>query len=170
MKHLEFLDYDEVHAMLDVAGTCNYRDYLIIKTMWETGMRSSEVLAVTPAAIEKKNGIITITNAKVGKERRVLLKKESVDELLSYAAQNDVENDAKLFPFKRRQLYNIIKKYGILADIGPDVHPHTLRHSFAVNLAQHHTDTRRVQMLLGHWTLLQFEESDLRQIYDAVPF
>jgi site-specific recombinase XerD len=170
MKHLEFLECEEVHAMLDVAGICNYRDYLIVKTIWETGMRASEVLGVTPTDIEPKNGIITIANAKGGKERRVLLKKESVDELFSYTAQNDIENDAKLFPFKRRQLYNIVKKYGILANIGPGVHPHTLRHSFAVNLALHHIDTRRVQMLLGHWTLLQFEESGLRQIYDAVPF
>jgi integrase len=38
-------------------------------------MRASEALAVTPAGIEQKNGIITITSAKGGKERRVLLKK-----------------------------------------------------------------------------------------------
>ncbi len=177
MKHLaDYLEPEQVHAMLDVATRCNYRDYLIVRTMWETGMRASEVLAVTPTDIEQKNGIITITNAKGGKERRVILKKETVDELVSYVAHNSIENDAQLFPLKRRQLYNIVKKYGTLANIGPDVHPHTLRHSFAINLVRHNTDIRRVQMLLGHSSLnvtsvyLQFKESDLRQIYDAVPF
>jgi len=177
MKHLaDYLEPEQVHAMLDVASTCNYRDYLIVRTMWETGMRASEVLAVTPSDIEQKNGIITITNAKGGKERRVILKKETVNELVSYVAQNNIENDVKLFSLKRRQLYNIVKKYGSLAGVSPDVHPHTLRHSFAINLVRHNTDIRRVQMLLGHSTLdvtsvyLQFKESDLRQIYDTVPF
>jgi site-specific recombinase XerD len=79
-----------------------------------------------------------------------------------------------LFPLKRRQLYNIIRKYGALA--GVTVHPHTLRHSFAINLVRHNTDIRRVQMLLGHSSLnvtsvyLQFKESELKVAYDAVPF
>ncbi len=177
MKHLsDYLEPEQVHAMLDAARTCSERDYPIIRTMWETGMRASELLALTPSDIEKKNDIITITNGKGGKERRVLLKKETVEELFSYVAQNNIENDAKLFPLKRRQLYNVVKKYGSLAGVSPDVHPHTLRHSFAINLVRHNTDIRRVQMLLGHSTLnvtsvyLQFKESDLRQIYDAVPF
>jgi site-specific recombinase XerD len=56
------------------------------------------------------------------------------------------------------------------------VHPHTPRHSFAINLVRHNTDIRRVQMLLSHSSLnvtsvyLQFKESDLKAVYDAVPF
>ena len=175
MKHLsDYLEPEQVHAMLDAARVSGPRDYLIIKTLWETGMRASELLALTPSDIEQKHEVITITNGKGGKERRVLVKSETVKELFSYASQKGLENDAKLFPLKRRQLYNIIKKYGALA--GVTVHPHTLRHSFAINLVRHNTDIRRVQMLLGHSSLnvtsvyLQFKESDLRQIYDAVPF
>jgi integrase/recombinase XerD len=175
MKHLsDYLEPEQVHAMLDAARVSGPRDYLIIKTLWETGMRASELLALTPSDIEQKHEVITITNGKGGKERRVLVKSETVKELFSYASQKGLGNDAKLFPLKRRQLYNIIKKYGALA--GVTVHPHTLRHSFAINLVRHNTDIRRVQMLLGHSSLnvtsvyLQFKESDLRQIYDAVPF
>jgi integrase/recombinase XerD len=150
------------------------RDYLIIKTLWETGMRASELLALTPSDIEQKHEVITITNGKGGKERRVLVKSETVAELFSYASLKGLGNGAKLFPLKRRQLYNIIRKYGALA--GVTVHPHTLRHSFAINLVRHNTDIRRVQMLLGHSSLnvtsvyLQFKESDLKAVYDAVPF
>ena len=65
---------------------------------------------------------------------------------------------ACIFPISQQWTPQRVKRHGKpLADL-------------AVNLARHHTDTRRVQMLLGHWTLLQFEESDLRKIYDAVPF
>jgi integrase/recombinase XerD len=175
MKHLsDYLEPEQVHAMLDAARVNSQRDYLIIKTLWETGMRASELLALTPSDIEQKHEVITITNGKGGKERRVLVKSETVKELFSYASQKGIGNGAKLFPLKRRQLYNIIRKYGALA--GVTVHPHTLRHSFAINLVRHNTDIRRVQMLLGHSSLnvtsvyLQFKESDLKAVYDAVPF
>ena len=175
MKHLsDYLEPEQVHAMLDAARVSGPRDYLIIKTLWETGMRASELLALTPSDIEQKHEVITITNGKGGKERRVLVKSETVMELFSYASQKGLGNGAKLFPLKRRQLYNIIRKYGAL--VGVTVHPHTLRHSFAINLVRHNTDIRRVQMLLGHSSLnvtsvyLQFKESDLKAVYDAVPF
>jgi integrase/recombinase XerD len=175
MKHLsDYLEPEQVHAMLDAAKMSSQRDYLIIKTLWETGMRVSELLALTPSDIERKHEVITITNGKGGKERRVLVKSETIEELFSYAAQNSIENEAKLFPLKRRQLYNIIRKYGALT--GETVHPHTLRHSFAINLVRHNTDIRRVQMLLGHSSLnvtsvyLQFNDKDLQDVYARVPF
>ena len=175
MKHpSDYLEPEQVHAMLDAAQVASQRDYLIIKTLWETGMRASELLALTPTDIEQKHEAITVTNGKGGKERRVLVKAETIEGLFSYASQKGLGNGAKLFHLKRRQLYNIIRKYGALA--GVTVHPHTLRHSFAINLVRHNTDIRRVQMLLGHSSLnvtsvyLQFKESDLRAVYDAVPF
>jgi len=137
-------------------------------------MRASELLALTPADVDAKNNVITITNGKGGKERRVLAKSETVEALFSYATQNGIENSAKLFPVKRRQLYNIVQKYG--ATVGVEVHPHTLRHSFAINLVRHNTDIRRVQMLLGHSSLnvtsvyLQFNDKDLQDVYANVPF
>jgi integrase/recombinase XerD len=88
MKHLsDYLEPEQVHAMLDAARVSSQRDYLIIKTMWETGMRASELLALTPADIERKEEVITITNGKGGKERRVLVKSETVKELFSHASQ-----------------------------------------------------------------------------------
>ena len=175
MKHLsDYLEPEQVHAMLDAAQMSSQRDYLIIKTMWETGMRASDLVALTPADIERKHEVITITNGKGGKERRVLVKSETVKELFSYASKKGLGNEAKLFPLKRRQLYNIIQKYGALA--GVTVHPHTLRHSFAINLVRHNTDIRRVQMLLGHSSLnvtsvyLQFNDKDLQDVYARVPF
>ena len=65
MKHLsDYLEPEQVHAMLDAARVSGPRDYLIIKTLWETGMRASELLALTPADIEKEREVITITNGK----------------------------------------------------------------------------------------------------------
>ena len=111
-------------------------------------MRASELFALTPGDIEQKREVITITNGKGGKERRVLVKSETVKELFSYVSQKGFRKRGQTLPSEGPQLYNIIRKYGTLA--GVTVHPHTLRHSFAINVVRHITDIRRVQLLLGH--------------------
>ena len=80
-----------------------------------------------------------------------------------------------LFNLKRRQLYNICKKYGELVGINK-VHPHLFRHSYAINLIRQGCDVRRLQMLLGHAGIqttsvyLRFNDEDIKQIYDQAVF
>jgi len=129
---------------------------------------------MTPSDIEEANRVINVVIAKGGKQRRVLVDGETVDRLTAYSTEHAITSDRPIFSLSTRHVRRIINRYGLL--IGKGIHPHTLRHSFAINLVRNGMDIRRVQLLLGHANLnttqvyLQFRDSDIREAYDAVAF
>lgn len=61
--------------------------------------------------------------------------------------ESDKEKSLRLTP---RSVQRIVKYYAAKAGIVKDVHPHTLRHSFATDLLMNGADIRSVQAMLGH--------------------
>lgn len=170
----DYLEKEQVDEILRAAETSSTRDYLLLRFMWRTGVRVSEVINVTPKDIEFKNGVVNIRKAKGGRQRRVPLDEDTLKMLSDYVVALNTPEDQPVFPIKRNRVFNIVKKYGNM--IGVNIHPHTLRHSFAINLVRGGTDLRRVQLMLGHTSLsitqvyLQFNDNDLREAYEKVAF
>jgi site-specific recombinase XerD len=177
MKDLsDYCDRDKVCEILNYANTASRRDYLILKVLWESSMRVSELAALRPRDLEPQNHAIVIRNGKGSKSRRVYVdyKTGAMNTLCKYISAMKIPEEMPIFGVKTNQIRNIVKKYGNMADV--DIHPHSFRHSFAINMVRQGTDLRRVQQLLGHANLnttqvyLQFKDEDLRAIYNAVEF
>ncbi|MGB8312337.1 MAG: tyrosine-type recombinase/integrase [Halobacteriota archaeon] len=160
--------------MLDYAQVCSSRDYLMLRILWRTSIRVSELLSIRPQDLEPHNQVISITKAKGNKQRRVMLDPETLDHLSEYILRHIIPEFRPVFALSSVQVWNIVKKYGRMINV--DIHPHTLRHSFAIHLVRSGLDLRRVQQLLGHSNLnttqvyLQFNDQDLQEGYNKIEF
>ena len=152
----KFITYDELNILLENAE--NYRDKLIIKFLFYTGVRVSELIKIKKNDIIFEEGFVKVYG-KGGKERIVPIPKGLLNELKDYINKINTEN---IFPLSSRQVERIIKNIAKKAGINKKVTPHVLRHSLATTLLSKGVDIRYIQEILGHSSL------NITQIYTHV--
>ena len=152
----KFITYDELNKLLENAE--NYRDKLVIKFLFYTGVRVSELIKIKKNDIIFEEGFVKVYG-KGGKERIVPIPKELLNELKNYINKINTEN---IFPLSSRQVERIIKNIAKNAGISKKVTPHVLRHSLATTLLSKGVDIRYIQEILGHSSL------NITQIYTHV--
>ncbi len=169
-----YLEKPQVDVMLDAAASCNTRDYLLIRILWRTGIRVNELLHIRPVDLEYHTDMVRILKAKGSKQRRVPLDALTLAQLQTYIDTNAIPGEAPIFPISQQWVRKLLNRYSKLID--KDIHPHTFRHSFAINSVRHGVDLRRLQQVLGHTNInttaiyLQFNDQDLQDVYAGVPF
>jgi integrase/recombinase XerD len=174
MDITHYLEPEQVNAMLEHAKTCSVRDYIILRLLWRSGMRVSELLTLTPSDLEPYNQVLNITKAKGKKQRRVVVDPPMFAMLSTYIAETRTPEERPIFGLSSVHIWRLCQKYGKM--IGVDVHPHMFRHSYAIHLIRNGVDLRRLQQLLGHSNIqtttvyLQFRDQDLREVYNKVEF
>jgi len=165
----KFITEEEVLTILSKAKKHRYRNYVLILILWRTGMRVSEALKLQKKDIAEDS--IMVRQGKGKKDRMIPIQKD-VSNLLGLYMDRMKPKD-KLFTITTRQVRYILKKY---EPDGLDVHPHTLRHSFAVHCLKNGLNLRSLQKILGHTNLnttqiyLDVIGDDIKKDFEMVVF
>jgi integrase/recombinase XerD len=143
----------EVAAFFGHIGILKHRAALML--CYGCGLRSSEAVAVKISDIDSSRMLVRVEQGKGGKDRYSVLSARLLALLREYwKLQRPVE---WLFPgtkagthLQPRTIQEVCRDAARLAGITKRVTPHTLRHSFATHLLENGTETRAIQVLLGH--------------------
>lgn len=173
-RSVDFLRPEEVERFLEGFGgktVRDLRDRAIAYTLYSTGLRISELVALNIEDVDLEQGEFMV-RGKGDKPRPVFLN-SSAKVCIKHYLKERKDDYSPLFvrdrtPFKklgecetkqekndvmRLSAYSIqemIRKNALIAGIKKKVTPHTLRHSFATTLLNEGADLRAVQEMLGH--------------------
>jgi len=136
------------------------RDKALILSMYSAGLRISEVASFSLNNMEKDLWSARIIG-KGNKERHVFFSEEAREALIAYlgARQHRIKAERptdRVFVSLKGAAISvpgvrwIISKYAERSGLEKNIHPHSLRHSFATHLVNSGCDVRVVQELLGH--------------------
>lgn len=163
----ELLTYDEIMELLRIEISpkeeLNKRNYLIVRVLFATGVRVSELTNIKLENIDYEEDVIKILG-KGNKERYVFFDEETEVLLKKYILieretirQN--KNNTFLFlnrfgeKMSERSIELILQDMGRRLKSPKEIYPHMLRHSFASFLLDSGADLRSIQELLGHKSL-----------------
>jgi site-specific recombinase XerD len=147
------LSPEEVAQFFDHIPSVKYRAVLML--CYGAGLRIGEAIAVKVADIDSQRMVIRIEQGKGRKDRYVMLSPRLREVLRSYfraARPTDW-----MFPSWRPDRHlsaasvsQTCREASEQCGLSKRITAHTLRHSFATHLLENGTDTRVIQVLLGH--------------------
>lgn len=151
------------------------RDRAMLILLLSTGVRTSELcaLCLRDLVLSRRTGTLTVRSGKGNKTRTIPLNGDARSALSSWLeVRPDVSND-HLFVGRRGEplgattLQHIIQSLATRAGLPSKLTPHILRHTFAKTLVDLGEPLTRVQVLLGHDSIVTTsrytrpDESDL---------
>jgi integrase/recombinase XerC len=156
-KPLSFLWPKEVDQLLK--RTKNPRDRAMLAMMARQGLRCNELRMLDLSDVRFEDRELWVRFAK-GHKQRLLPLDPLVDRYVrAYIRQRPVSSSKSLFLSREgnrpslRQLRTHVKRLGLRAGIKKDIHPHSLRHSYAVALADKGASLDAIRDLMGHESL-----------------
>ena len=139
------------------------RDRAILETLYGCGLRVSELVGLDVADVERSSRLVRVIG-KGDKERVVPIGAAALRAIEEYlrdgrprlrTAHGRTRPDAAALFLStrgsrvtRQSVHRLVRGYG--RRVGLELHPHTLRHSFATHLLEGGADLRVLQELLGH--------------------
>jgi site-specific recombinase XerD len=166
-KELVYMKHSQVLELLE--SIPDVRDRLIVRTIYATGVRVSELSGIRVEDIDFEGHTIRV-KGKGGKIRTVFIDGETLDEIRTFLEER---KEGPLFPgqmgkpISPRTIQFIFRKY---APAG--ITPHKLRHSYASELYTRSRNLRVVQENLGHSSIrtteiyLHTDVEERKKVYD----
>jgi len=159
-KPPQILNGEDIIRLLEQPN-CNEpkgcRDKAMLETLYATGIRVSELIALDEADVNLTTGLITCRN---GKERVIPIYSTAIKAIGDYLSSSRVKmvahGENALFVntsgdrMSRQGFWKVLKSYSEKARISKDITPRMLRHSFAAHLLENGADIRSLQAMLGH--------------------
>jgi site-specific recombinase XerD len=166
-QELVYMKHSQVIELL--ASIEDVRDRLIVRTIYATGVRVSELSGIRVEDIDFGGHTIRV-KGKGGKIRTVFIDGETLDEIRTFVGER---REGPLFPgqmgkpISPRTIQFIFRKYA-----PPGITPHKLRHSYASELYTRSRNLRVVQENLGHTSIktteiyLHTDVEERKRVYD----
>lgn len=163
---ISFDDIKEILKKYKINGEKEYRNTIILHTLFYTGMRSQELLSLQFKHLLNRNGefFIKLEKTKSGKEQYKPIHKFLIDKLLEYKyylsniynIDDEMISEHFIFsssfeknkPLSYRMLYTIIQDMGTV--INKKISPHNIRHAIATELSLNGADLIEIRDFLGH--------------------
>lgn len=162
----------EVERLLDgIVGSDPrvLRDRAMVELLYGTGMRVSELVALSVDDIDHDAALIRVTG-KGDRQRLVPVGRHAADAVERWLAPegrpglapdqwNSKDDQLAVFlnnrggRLSRQGAWAVVRKYAMEAGLSSRLSPHVLRHSCATHMLDHGADLRTVQELLGHASL-----------------
>jgi site-specific recombinase XerD len=165
-RQIKFLTLEQLEKLFSAPDTSKVRglrDRAILETLFSTGMRIAELVALNRDQIkikpETKELEISIVG-KGGRIRPVYFSERALSWLKKYLETRNDKEKALFINYKSkkyaprrltaRSIEKMIKKYAISVGLPLTTTPHVLRHTFATDLLRQGVDLRTIQEFLGH--------------------
>jgi integrase/recombinase XerC len=164
--------YKEQYKALLYEASDNIRDYAIIQTFLQTGIRLSELANLRVDDVDFEHRILTVRQGKGKKDRQIPLVDDAVKALRNYMRYRNTQlilDDEILFLAKNGTSLNVstvkytVAKYVKRAGIRKKTGVHTLRHTFGAHKADKNMSLATLQELMGH----KKKETTLKYIHLA---
>lgn len=184
-KPLQFLSDDEFKKLMDgidLSKLHEYRDFIIIRTLLDTGMRIGECLSIHVEDLDLKENAIFLhaENTKGKQSRYVFFSSKLATELKRWLRYKDRYLETNLlFPTTRASAMQVtnfeanLRKYAKRVGLS-DVHPHCFRNNFAKRFLMNGGNVYVLSQILGHSSVqvteqayLDLDTRDLQKQYTA---
>src|SRR2546425_11680018 len=150
---------DDIRRFYQTVWNCrNFADMALIKTLFYTGVRVSELVAIRLDEVDVERCQIRITQGKGSKDRQVLFPHSFRELLALHIEQMRNKGAIYLFESVRKHKYTdrgvrkMLARYAIQAGITRSMSPHKWRHFLFTWLKKEGIDDALIQPYSGHAT------------------